>query len=222
MQSNSSERVMIAGPMGLIEAVLESAPRPAFIGVVCHPHPLFGGTMDNKVVTTLCRAIRDGGGAVLRFNFRGVGKSEGSYGEGIGEAEDLLAVIHWLQARYPRASLWLSGFSFGSYVAAYGAVSLRANGQAPMRLFLVAPPVHHFDFSTITDVGCAVTVVQGDDDEVVAADKVHQWGQMSPLQPELIRFSECGHFFHGRLNELKALALSLLPNSGENDEAATR
>lgn len=213
MQKNISERVMIAGATGALEAVLESAPRPAFIGVVCHPHPLFGGTMDNKVVTTLCRAIRDGGGAALRFNFRGVGNSEGGYGEGIGEAEDLLAAIHWLQARFPDTPLWLSGFSFGSYVAAYGAVSLRANQQSPTRLMLVAPPVHHFDFSSLTDVGCAVTVVQGDDDEVVAAEQVHQWVQNSPLQPDLIRFSHCGHFFHGRLNELKQLALSLLPGA---------
>lgn len=211
MQKSTNERVMIAGATGTIEAVLEFAPRPVFIGVVCHPHPLHSGTMDNKVVTTLCRAIRDGGGAALRFNFRGVGKSDGAYGEGIGEAEDLLAVIHWLQVRFPGLPLWLSGFSFGSYVAAYGAVSLRANEQAAAHLFLVAPPVHHFDFAAITDVGCAVTVVQGDDDEVVAAAQVRQWALQSPLQPDLIRFSECGHFFHGRLNELKQLALSLLP-----------
>lgn len=213
MQKSTNERVMIAGAMGVIEAVLESAPQPAFISVVCHPHPLYGGTMENKVVTTLCRAVRDGGGAALRFNFRGVGKSDGTYGEGIGEAEDLLAAMHWLQARFPELPLWLAGFSFGSYVAAYGAVSLRANEQAPSHLFLVAPPVHHFDFAAITNVGCAVTVVQGDDDEVVAAEQVHQWAQQSPLQPELIRFSECGHFFHGRLSELKQLALSRLPDT---------
>lgn len=218
------ERINIDGPVGRLQGRLEYNSSPAFIGVVCHPHPLFGGTMDNKVVTTLCRAVRDGGGAALRFNFRGVGESQGVYGEGLGEAEDLLAAIHWMQSRFAGLPVWLAGFSFGSYVAAQVATSQAITAQAVVtqtdkdqlltHLLLVAPPVHHFDFQSVTETRCPVTVVQGDDDEVVDAKEVHDWAQQSPLAPDLIRFPSCGHFFHGKLTELKALALNTLPGSG--------
>lgn len=203
----------VQGAVGPLQAVLEEADTPTFVAVICHPHPLFGGTMDNKVVTTLARATRDAGGAAVRFNFRGVGDSQGAYGEGIGETEDLLAVISALRARYPGLPLWLAGFSFGSYVAARAAAVLQASRQAPVHLMLVAPPVHHFDFTDITDTGCAVTVVQGDDDEVVAADQVHTWVANTPLVPDLIRFPNCGHFFHGQLGPLRELVGSRVPGA---------
>lgn len=207
------QQVSLQGPAGELEAVLEHAPEPSFIALVCHPHPLFGGTMDNKVVTTLCRAVREGGGAALRFNFRGVGHSQGAYSEGLGETEDLVAALHWLQAQFPDRPLWLAGFSFGAFVAARGAEVLHANGTPAMHLLLVAPPVTNFDLASISDTGCPVTVVQGDDDEVVEAAAVHRFVATSPLAPELIRFPDCGHFFHGRLTDLKALAKSRLPGA---------
>lgn len=203
----------LTGPAGNLQAVLEIASTPSFIAVVCHPHPLFGGTMENKVVTTLTRAARDTGAAALRFNFRGVGESDGSYSDGVGECEDLLAAIYSLRRHYPGLPLWLAGFSFGSYVAARTAVVLQANQQAATHLLLVAPPVHHFDFTALTDCGCAVTVVQGDDDEVVDAQEVGRWAGSSPLAPDLIRVPHCTHFFHGQLGVLSALAKTRFPGA---------
>ncbi|MBM7332400.1 MAG: alpha/beta fold hydrolase [Alcanivorax sp.] len=208
----SRDRLALEGPEGTLEAALEGdTDNPAMIAIVCHPHPLFGGTMDNKVVTTLARAARDAGAAVLRFNFRGVGNSQGAFSDGIGETEDLIAVHRWLTREFPDRPLWLAGFSFGSFVAARGAEVLAANGQAPKALMLVAPPVHHFDFEGIETAGCPVTVVQGEDDEVVPAEQVFRWAGQTPLTPDLIRFPDSGHFFHGKLVDLKEVAASRLP-----------
>ncbi|MCK0537910.1 alpha/beta hydrolase [Alcanivorax quisquiliarum] len=212
MSRPSQEKITLSGPAGALEAVLElTADTPAFIAIVCHPHPLFGGTMQNKVVTTLSRACRDAGAAVLRFNFRGVGASQGAFSEGQGETEDLLAAESWLRQRYPGLPLWLAGFSFGSFVAARGAGVLAANERAPAHLFLVAPPVHNFDFTSVDSPGCPVTVVQSEDDEVVPAEKVFAWQQSTPLAPDLIRFSGAGHFFHGKLVQLAEVVRSRLP-----------
>ncbi|MCH2557305.1 MAG: alpha/beta fold hydrolase [Alcanivorax sp.] len=208
----SRDRLALEGPEGTLEAALEGdTDNPAMIAIVCHPHPLFGGTMDNKVVTTLARAARDAGAAVLRFNFRGVGNSQGAFSDGIGETEDLIAVHRWLTREFTDRPLWLAGFSFGSFVAARGAEVLAANGQAPKALMLVAPPVHHFDFEGIETAGCPVTVVQGEDDEVVPAEQVFRWAGQTPLTPDLIRFPDSGHFFHGKLVDLKEVAASRLP-----------
>ncbi len=208
----SSERLLLDGPEGKLEAVLEgTTENPRMIAIICHPHPLFGGTMDNKVVTTLSRAAREADAAVVRFNFRGVGASQGAYSDGIGETEDLVAVHNWLSKRYPGLPFWLAGFSFGTFVAARGAEILAANGSGPKALFLVAPAVHNYPFDEIESVGCPVTVVQGEDDEVVPVDKVFRWVETTPLAPDLIRFPESGHFFHGHLLELRDVAASRLP-----------
>ena len=112
-------RVTIPGPAGDIEAVVETpeGAAPAAFAVVCHPHPLFGGTLDNKVVHTLARTFQELGAPTIRFNFRGVGRSAGSFANGAGESEDASAVIEWGRARWPGASLWLAGFSFGGAIA---------------------------------------------------------------------------------------------------------
>lgn len=207
-----AERLALEGPEGRLQAVLEGDTQPpTLLAIVCHPHPLFGGNMDNKVVSTLCRAVSEAGGVALRFNFRGVGDSQGAYSDGIGETEDLLAVHHWLTGRHPGVKLWLAGFSFGSYVAAHGAEVLAANGTPAAAVMLVAPPVHHYDFQSIESIGCPLTVVQGEDDEVVPADQVFRWAGRTPLAPDLIRFPDSGHFYHGHLTELKEVAASRLP-----------
>ena len=209
------EKLILEGPAGDIEARLElNVEQPMFRALICHPHPLFGGTMDNKVVTTLSRACRDAGAAVLRFNFRGVGASQGVHGGGFSEAEDLLAAEAWLDQRYPDLPLWLAGFSFGSYVAARGAVSLAANGRAPVHLMLLAPPVHNNDFTALDSPGCRVSVVQGEDDEVVPPEEVYRWAERSAWTPELIRIPSAGHFFHGRLPELASIANDHFPGQG--------
>lgn len=206
------EAVTILGPAGDLQARLETpAGDPVFRAVVCHPHSLHGGSMDNKVVTTLTRTARNAGGVVLRVNFRGVGASAGEYDAGRGETGDMLAVWHWLAERYPALPGWLAGFSFGSYVAARGAGELRHADHAPAALLLVAPPVHHYGFDELPDPGCPVTVIQGDADEVVPAEQVRSWTQRWTPRPELIEFADTGHFFHGRLGDLQRQVRPRLP-----------
>ena len=193
------ERIALRGPAGSIEAVLED---PGVAGdayaVVCHPHPLFGGTMENKVVTTLARALHACAIPTLRFNFRGVERSEGSFDGGGGETDDALAVADWGATHWPRRQLVVAGFSFGAYVA------LRlAQRRAVRRLILVAPPVGRFDFSALSAPGAPWVVIQGDADEVVDPLAVSGWAQASSPAPELLMMTGVGHFFHGRLTDLR-------------------
>ena len=214
---HQSERILIEGPAGRLQAALEvPSGEPLFRAIVCHPHPQFGGTMDNKVVTTLTRACRQAGGVALRFNFRGVGQSAGAFDHGRGEVEDLMAAESWLRQHYQQLPLWLAGFSFGSHVAARGAEILAAGEQPARHLFLVAPAVHHQDFDALAPVRCPVTVVQSEDDEVVPARQVFDWAHRTPLRPDIIRVPEAGHFFHGKLGELRDIALSRMPEANSD------
>ena len=156
------QQLTIAGPSGGLEAVLEEPSEGGVraVAVICHPHPVHGGTMHNKVVHTLARAFGGLGLSTLRFNFRGVGDSEGSYAEGEGELKDAIAVIDWALARQPETALWMGGFSFGACVA------LRAVNQRPVaRLVAVAPPVDRCPLEA--PPRCPVLVIQGDNDELV-------------------------------------------------------
>jgi hypothetical protein len=197
--ARSSDRVSIAGATGPIEAVAEEpAVRAPHYAVVCHPHPLFGGTMDNKVVTTLARALHEVGIATLRFNFRGVGASAGAFDEGRGETADAAAVADHGAQRWPGRGLVLAGFSFGAYVA------LRLSQErAPSRLITVAPPVDRFDFSALAPPGCPWLIVQGDADEVVNSQSVIAWAKTLNPQPRLTVLPGVGHFFHGHLPPLR-------------------
>ena len=193
------KRLSLDGPAGKLESLLEDAGAPGgFFAVVCHPHPLFGGTMDNKVVSTLAKAMRDLGIPSLRFNFRGVGASAGVFDEGRGETEDAQAIATWGAERWPGRQLILAGFSFGAYVA------LRLAGQRPTsRLITIAPPVQRFDFSRLNLPTCPWLIVQGDADEVVDPRGVFDWVDGLASKPQLIVMPGVGHFFHGRLNELR-------------------
>lgn len=191
---------LIVGPAGQLELVCETAEAAHhnIAAIICHPHPLYGGTMQNKVVTTLAKVYKDlSFKYVIRFNFRGVGKSTGGYADGIGEQQDLLAVSHWV-SQYTSA-LWLAGFSFGSYVAA--AMAQTINCQ---HLTCVAPPVTNFDFTHLPPFTCPWVVVQGEQDEVIEAKRVFEWLDTLQHQPTVIRMPEASHFFHGRLLELRA------------------
>lgn len=190
----------IQGPQGTLELKHLHAEGPAkFLAVVCHPHPLHGGTMDNKVVYTLSRLLSGLGAEVVRFNFRGVGKSEGKFAEGIGEKDDLAAVSAWLRAQFPQlTSLWLAGFSFGAFVSAISAVELGAQ-----KLISIAPAVTRFDFDQHPIPMCPWTIVMGDADEVVDPQTVFAWADSLPSNATLIKMAGAGHFFHGRLVELR-------------------
>ena len=194
---------LLPGPAGAIEAAVgipEAKDARAGIAIICHPHPLLGGggTMRNKVVTMLERALRELGLTTLRFNFRGVGASQGSFDEGVGETADLLALAGWVQQTRPSDALWLAGFSFGSYVAA------RAAPQLPVRQMIsVAPPVGRYDFATLASPLCPWLVIMGEADEVVDPEAVYAWVAAQPEPPALLRMPDTGHFFHRRLMDLR-------------------
>jgi len=195
----------IPGPVGSIEAII-SVPKDhvkSIVAVVCHPHPLQEGTMHNKVVTTLTRAFRDFGVTSIRFNFRGVGASEGNYADGIGETEDAVAVLEWARSEFGPEALWLAGFSFGGAVA-YRAASVFDVSQ----LICVAPSVERVDVK-VAQPECPILVVQGDADEVVLPGAVEAWVDGLETRPELVLVPGAGHFFHGRLAELKDVVVGL-------------
>jgi alpha/beta superfamily hydrolase len=198
--------VSIAGPAGPIEAVAEEpGVRAPLYAVVCHPHPLFGGTMDNKVVTTLARALQEVGIATVRFNFRGVGASAGTFDDGRGETADAAAVADYAALRWPGRELVLAGFSFGAFVA------LRLSQErATARLITVAPPVDRFDFSAQAPPGCPWLIVQGDADEVVDPQRVIAWVRSLDPQPRLTVLPGVSHFFHGHLPELREAVIDAI------------
>ena len=188
----------IQGPAGRIEALLEDpGGAPGRFGVVCHPHPQFGGTMHNKVVHILARALHELGIPTLRFNYRGVGSSAGGYDEGRGETDDAHAVIEWGRRHWPSAGLVLAGFSFGARVALRAAVPARA-----ARLITVAPPVTRIE-EPVPHPGCPWLIVQGDADELIDCRAVRDWAAGFQPPPDLKVLAGCDHFFHGRLLELK-------------------
>jgi uncharacterized protein len=210
-----AERTSLAGPAGPLQALIET---PALEGqgaqpvnafaVVCHPHPLYGGTMDNKVVYTVARALEQLRAPAIRFNFRGVGASAGSYDEGRGETADALAVVAYGRRRWPNAALRLAGFSFG------GAVAVRAAGPAgPQRLIAVAPGITTIAVTDAAPPACPWLIVQGDADEVVPPEAVRAWVDTLSPAPELQVLQGAGHFFHGRLNELRDVVLAFMARS---------
>ena len=156
--------------------------------------------MRNKVVTIMERSMRELGLRTVRFNFRGAGESEGEHDDSYGETDDLFAVVEWVRCTRPDDSLWLGGFSFGSYVALRAALNLDI-GQ----LISIAPPVDRYTFDGLRHPECPWLVIQGDEDEVVNIDLVRHWvGSLKP-PPELVVMREADHFFHRRLMDLRGL-----------------
>lgn len=189
--------VEIPGPAGVLEGAIDaSAERAVATAVVCHPHPLQQGTMTNKVVTTVARAFARLGADAVRFNFRGVGASAGSYADGVGERDDALAVVAWCRERWPHRPLYLGGFSFGAAVAI--AIAARA---APAGLVSVAPPVDRLT-AELAPPACPWLLVHGDADDVVPAAPVLEWARKLTAPPRIVLLPGVGHFFHGRLKAL--------------------
>lgn len=196
---------LLAGPAGALEvasslADAESEGARRGIAIICHPHPMHGGTMHNKVVTIIERALGELGFDTLRFNFRGVGKSEGVYDEGNGEGDDLAAVVAWARRVRPSDAIWLAGFSFGSYVSLRNAKRLDADA-----LISIAPPVGRWEFDAIELPECPWLVVQGEEDEVVDPQAVFAWVDSLANPPQLARMPETSHFFPRRLMDLRGL-----------------
>lgn len=205
------QHLLVEGPVGKIEVRYFS---PNFaegtkevnkpLVVISHPHPQFGGTMNNKVVTTLERAYQGLGYSTLVYNFRGVGKSEGEYAGGLGEQEDLQAVVAWAKHQSDSEQLFLAGFSFGAYVTLASRSKLQAD-----RLLLVAPPVSLYDFSGLDEVTVPYEVVLGMEDEVIDFDEMLAWATGLKNRPDLYCRSGASHFLHGQLIWLKKLILSI-------------
>jgi alpha/beta superfamily hydrolase len=192
---------VLHGPAGAIQAMAglpDAADARDGVAIICHPHPLHGGTMHNKVVTMLERALRELGLATLRFNFRGVGASAGTHDDGLGETLDLIAISEWVRAVRPGAALWLTGFSFGSFVAAKAARHL-----SPAQLVLIAPPVGKWPFAALPLPTCPWLVVQGEADDVVSPQAVFDWIAELADPPTLVRMPDTDHFFHRRLLDLR-------------------
>lgn len=205
-------RGCISGEAGDIEVLVEK-PRsgePQGLAVIAHPHPLHGGTMDNKVVYMLSRAAHDANFITVRFNFRGVGKSTGPHDEGVGEGRDLLRVVEHAQASWPDLPLALAGFSFGSFVA------LAHTKEAGARAVLtVAPPLFYVGDAVLPNPDVPWWLIHGDADEVVAYDDTIARANSAPQPPERIQTAPgVGHFFHGELPQLRAFAREFFEGAG--------
>jgi len=203
MTPRHTERLLLGGPAGTIEAVIAIPPAPPRgIALIAHPHPLQGGTLDNKVVQTLAKTFFALGYVAVRFNFRGVGQSVGSFDEGNGETDDALAVLEQVRARFgAQLPVALAGFSFGSFVQTRVAQRVAAEG-----LVLVGPAVGRFAMAPVPET---TIVVHGEKDDIVPLADVFEWAR--PLQLPVVVFPGCGHFFHGRLPQLARIVTSLWP-----------
>lgn len=189
-------RLRISGPSGQIEIVVND-PTEQRIGIalIAHPHPLHGGSLDNKVTASIAKTLAASGYVCVRPNFRGVGNSEGEYAHGEGEAEDMLAVWHFVSAKFANLPLLLAGFSFGAYVQAKIAPQLPARG-----LILVAPAINLFAFDSLAAPAC---VIHGEQDELVPLAAVKEWTAAHAVPLHVV--AGAGHFFHRHLQHLNRL-----------------
>lgn len=192
-------RLFLPGGAGVIEILVTGVEKPRAVALICHPHPLHGGTLDNKVVFTMARACRDSSVVAVRFNFRGVGRSEGEYDNGVGELEDASNLLSHIRSALPEVPVVLAGFSFGAAV-----VTQLAQTTNCSCVLLSAPPVPRYGLGDISAINAPVLLLQCDDDEVVESASVYRWFEgLSAPQKTLRRWQHGGHFFHGMLPELK-------------------
>ena len=206
LNSNSTQKFFVDGPAGKLETVLAGPNSECRhgIAIIAHPHPLYGGTMDNKVVHTLFKVLFELGFITVKFNYRGVGKSEGSYGDGLGETEDVIAVVEAIREQFDtgpnKLMLLLAGFSFGGAIQAHVAKIIN-----PESLIMVAPSVDHLQAPSVSSYAKRVLIIQGDQDEVVPLKAILQWAAPQDLPIVVVPGAE--HFFHGKLNIIKRTVL---------------
>lgn len=205
MRPADQERLLVEGPAGALECVISdpgsaSANKRTGLALIAHPHPLFGGTLDNKVVQTLAKAFFGQGYVAVRANFRGVGESEGMHDNGVGETDDWLAIAAAMRTRFGDLPLLLAGFSFGAFVQSRVAARLAANASPAERLVLIAPAVGRF---AVEAVAPGSLVIHGEEDDVVPLADVLAWAR--PQKQPVVVMPGAGHFFHGNLVELQAI-----------------
>lgn len=202
--NSSTQKFQIAGPSGVLEGLIDEPvdiPAQAWRGtaVIAHPHPLFGGTMDNKVVQTVARAFVQTGWRAVRFNFRGVGGSEGSYDNGTGELQDLLAVVAHAA---PDGTLALAGFSFGAFVTSHAVAAV--TGRDLSKVVLVGTAASRFEVAPVApDLHDCTLVLHGEQDDTVPLADVMNWARPQSLPVTVVPGG--GHFFHGQLPLLRSL-----------------
>lgn len=205
MLNKHSERFTLTGNAGLMECLLDAPTgAPRGIALVAHPHPLFGGTMDNKVAQTLARTFAGLGYATARFNFRGVGASEGVHDEGIGETDDMAVMLAHMQANYPGLPVALSGFSFGTFVQARLQQRLIAEGRPAERLALIGTAAGKWP---MPEVPADTILIHGELDETIPLIQVLDWAR--PQDIPVIVIPGADHFFHRRLAHIKNLVTQL-------------
>ena len=200
----SSETVLIVGPAGAIELIVDNPGAPRGIALICHPHPLFGGTNTNKVTQTLARTFAHLGYVALRPNFRGVGKSAGTHDEGRGESEDMLVVINAAKRRFGDLPVALAGFSFGAYVQTRVAQALAEAGHPAQRLVLVGTAAGHVEGArqyVAKAVAADTIVIHGAQDTTVPLANVLAWAE--PLELPVTVIAGADHFFHRRLQLIR-------------------
>jgi uncharacterized protein len=211
----------IPGPAGRLEALVDNpearcttgkadpdgSPKPLRAAIVLgHPHPLYGGSMHTKALYQVAKAFCRLGCAVLRFNFRGVGTSEGSFGNGLGEVEDYWAAMEFMASRYPELELWAGGVSFGSWVAA----TAGANDDRVTRLVAIAPPVSMYDFSAVSRSTKAKFFLNGEQDEVCPVQALREFYAHAEEPKDLVVVEGANHLFDGHLTELAAAVEDLM------------
>jgi alpha/beta superfamily hydrolase len=205
---NEPQHILHKTPHGILEVCVEKPYTTEAIqgvGIVCHPHPLHGGTMNNKVVTTVAKSFRELNFISVRFNYRGVGLSEGKYDHTVGETIDTLNILQWVRDELLPAKIILAGFSFGAYV------SLNAATTSPVslsHLISIAPAVNHADFSHLLPP-CPWTVFIAENDNVVPANEILKWIDTLEKKPQVHLFPNASHFFDGQLIQLKNVIKSI-------------
>lgn len=202
LEPGESRRGVIQGPAGGLEYRLDMpADEPRAVAVICHPHPLFQGTMDNKVVYSLARSAQSCGVVALRFQFRGVGSSDGPHDKGVGEAEDTAFLLAELRRIWPQCPALLMGFSFGSYMA----IKVAAQTDDLSGLVAIAPPLVYAGDADVPQPQCNWLVIHGDADDVVSYEETRTRAMQMAQPPEFHTIAGVGHFFHGELTQLRDL-----------------
>jgi len=196
----TNARGIVNGPAGGLEVIVASNSNPIGIVIICHPHPGQGGTMDNKVVTTIHKSFAALGYSSVRFNYRGIGNSKGESRSNLhGEVADTEAILAWTRENNPETNITIVGFSYGGYVAA--AVTNRRSDID--KLLLVAPAAHYPEFAKVNFISCPCYVIIAEADEVIPENAILIWFARLDAEKHLLRIPNAGHFFHGELVTLR-------------------